>query len=76
MAGELRGASWLQWRRQAISAEGPDGRWRKKDTSVSGDGEMFPRALVLARERSASSHLRLGMLRAVQPSSAPCKREQ
>lgn len=25
MAGELRGASWLQWRQQAVSAGGPDG---------------------------------------------------
>lgn len=25
MAGELRGASWLQWRHQAVSAGGPDG---------------------------------------------------
>lgn len=45
-------------------------------TQVSLGKEKCLRALVLARERSASSHLRLGMLRAVQPSSAPCKREQ
>lgn len=44
--------------------------------SVIREGEMFPRALVLARERTASRHLRLGMLRAVQPSSAPCEREE
>lgn len=76
MAGEPRGAFWLQWRHQAVSAEGPDGRWRRKDKIVSGEGEMFLSALVLARERSASSHLRLGMLRGVQPSSVPCEREQ
>lgn len=76
MAGEMRGASWLQWRHRAVSAEGPDGRWRRKGTSVFGDGEMFPRALVLARERSVRSHLRLGILRAAQPSSASCERDQ
>lgn len=76
MAGELRGASWLQCRHQAVSAEVPGGRWRRKDMSVIREGEMFPRALFLARERTASRHLRLGMLRAVQPSSAPCEREE
>lgn len=55
----------LQWRHQAVSAEVPDGRWGRKDTSVSGGGEVFPRALVHARERTANSHLGLGMLRAV-----------
>lgn len=76
MAGELRGASWLQWKHQAVSAASPDGRCRRKDTSTSGEGEMLPRALVLARERSPSSHLKLGMPRAVQPSAGPCEREQ
>lgn len=51
-------------------------RWKKKDTSVLGEGEMFLRALVPARERSASSEFRLGILRAPQPSSATCEREQ
>ena len=48
----------------------------EKERSVSGEGEMFLRALALARERSACSHLRLGMLRAAQPSSALCEKER
>lgn len=58
MAGELRAASWLQWRQQAVSAGGPDGEpW-------------------LLLQSVCSNQLRLGMLRAVQPSSALCEREQ
>lgn len=36
---------------------------------MSGEGEMFPRSLVLA-SKSGSSHLRFGVLTAVQQSSA------
>lgn len=56
--------------------EGPDGTRGRKDTSVSGDGELFLRALALAREKSASCHLKSGMLRAVQTSPACCDREK
>lgn len=56
-AGGLRAEPW---KLQAVSAEGPDGRWRRKNTSVSGDGRVFLKALVLARERSASSSTETG----------------